>query len=44
MFVKEPMRKPGGKAVIMEAIQKLAKRHNLHIKVINYIQNLLREL
>ena len=28
-----PMRVPGGKAVILDAIKKLAGRHNLHIKV-----------
>ena len=32
-YSTEPMRKPGGKAVIMAAVKKLAARHNLHIKV-----------
>ena len=32
-YSTEPMRQPGGKAVILDAIKKLAGRHNLHIKV-----------
>ena len=32
-YSTEPMRKPGGKAIILDAIKKLAGRHNLHIKV-----------
>ena len=32
-YSTEPMRQPGGKAIILDAIKKLAGRHNLHIKV-----------
>ena len=32
-YSTEPMRVPGGKEVILQAIDKLSKRHNLHIKV-----------
>ena len=35
-YSTEPMRNPGGKAIILDAIKKLAGRHNLHIKVWAY--------
>ena len=33
-YSTEAMRNPGGKEVILTAIEKLSKRHNLHIKVL----------
>ena len=35
-YSTEPMRNPGGKAIILDATKKLAGRHNLHIKVCAY--------
>ena len=41
-YSTEPMRLPGGKAVIIEAVEKLAGRHNLHIKVSGFFSILFR--